>query len=365
MYTIIFSDGKEFKFTKNQIILIPYFNTLINSASFIEKDIISISSSSIGFEYIHIYATMNEIDILDPQDKYLFTIKQCDYFGYDKLKTLLENKYGYKIDITNIKNNIGSEITVKLKYLGKFKIITRELPNYRVIKRMNYDSPRQIEFYITGKTSKRISGDGKGEYCNNYNRFIKSSPEVYLEFTLYKYFAIYASIDIFSGGYSSYSLPQAKWDKTHIKIKHPPTNHKICDTDIIYNNTLLLPIDDKIYNCESINPSSLITDIKIYCIEPIYEYPEYSTDNEINGIFKKRYRMTYNIYFIQLIQSILVLNKDEIVCAKIYNSYKLLSEINKDEYENIEHIIVRSELKFNNKCFIKYTDNESEVYESI
>ena len=93
MYSVLFSDDNEFKFTKNQITLIPYFNTLINSSTFVEKNIISISSSSIGFEYLHIYSTMDEIDIIDPLDKYLFAIKQCDYFCYDKLKTLLENKY--------------------------------------------------------------------------------------------------------------------------------------------------------------------------------------------------------------------------------------------------------------------------------
>ena len=53
MYSVIFSDDKKFMFTKQQIMSIPYFNTLITSSSFLEKDIINISSSSIGFEYIH------------------------------------------------------------------------------------------------------------------------------------------------------------------------------------------------------------------------------------------------------------------------------------------------------------------------
>ncbi len=41
MYSVIFADDKKFIFTRQQILLIPYFNTLITSSSFLEKDIIN------------------------------------------------------------------------------------------------------------------------------------------------------------------------------------------------------------------------------------------------------------------------------------------------------------------------------------
>ena len=109
MYTVIFSDKKEFIFTKEQIILIPYFNVLLNCENFMEKEIINITHCSIGFEFVHMYATMDEIDIIDPSDKYLFAIKQCDYFCYDKLRCLLEERFGYKTDIMNLKEKQNNE----------------------------------------------------------------------------------------------------------------------------------------------------------------------------------------------------------------------------------------------------------------
>jgi hypothetical protein len=116
MYSVVFTDDKKFLFTKEQIMLIPYFNVLLTSDAFLETDIINILSSSIGFEYIHMYATMDEIDIIDPNEKYLFVIKQCDYFEYDKLKMLLEKKYEYKTDQTGESLN---HINDKMKGLLK------------------------------------------------------------------------------------------------------------------------------------------------------------------------------------------------------------------------------------------------------
>lgn len=73
MFVVRFSDKVEFNFTESQIKLIPYFKTLIESDF---KTDFQISQASIGFEYLHMYATLDEIDITDPQDKYLFVLKQ-------------------------------------------------------------------------------------------------------------------------------------------------------------------------------------------------------------------------------------------------------------------------------------------------
>ena len=335
MYSVNFSDGKEFKFTKSQITLIPYFNTLISSSSFIEKDIIFISSSSIGFKYLHIYSTMDEIDITDPLDKYLFAIKQCDYFGYDKLKTLLENKYGYKIDIKDVKENIGKEITIKLKYLGRIKTTRRKIPIYNLSINHRSNCHGEKTHYIDGK---HISENGMLITYDNQctpSRLV-TSLEIYSEFILHKYFSNYIiQTEYYTctyglGAPSSYDYERV----THIKL--PKTyNTSYSDNDVLY------------------------------CINTIYEYPNYSKNNEIDEIFKKKYKEKHNIYFINLIQSILLLNKDEIICVKINNSYKLLAEINEDEYKNIEHIIIKNEPNFNNNYFIKYLNNELEIYENI
>lgn len=329
MYSVIFSDGKEFKFTKNQITLIPYFNTLINSSLFIEKDIISISSSSIGFEYLHIYSTMDEIDIIDPLVKYLFAIKQCDYFGYDKLKTLLENKYGYKIDIKDVKENIGKEITIKIKYLMRIKITKRNVPIY-IINGRNY---------VTDKyhwiNNEHITEDGLLAENN-----IASSSEMHPEFILHKYFGEYIML---SHEHTGNNLgPIHKNEYFNLSHSNSKTRSTASWTDILLNY-----------------------DNNLYVIEPIYEYPDYSSDNEINDIFKKRYKKKHNTYFTQIIKTILLLNKDDLICAYIKNSYKLLPEINEDDYNDIEHIVIKNEPKFNNKYFIKYLDDEIEVYENV
>ena len=67
---------------------------------------------------------MDEIDILDPGDNYLFVMKQCNYFCYDKLKILLDSKYGFRKIVPDTNNNIGKEMMLKLKYLGSLNIHT-------------------------------------------------------------------------------------------------------------------------------------------------------------------------------------------------------------------------------------------------
>ena len=72
---------------------------------------------------------MDEIDILDPGDNYLFVMKQCDYFCYDKLKILLDNKYGFRKIVPDTNNNIGKEMIMKLKYLGTFTMYVSGINN--------------------------------------------------------------------------------------------------------------------------------------------------------------------------------------------------------------------------------------------
>ena len=119
---VIFSDNKTYKFTEYQLTRIPYFENLINSSTWIENKYnkFIINHNSLGFDFIHIFATLDEIDILDPGDNYLFVMKQCDYFCYDKLKILLDKKYGFRKIISNTNNNIGKKTIMKLKYLGTF-----------------------------------------------------------------------------------------------------------------------------------------------------------------------------------------------------------------------------------------------------
>lgn len=308
MYSVIFSDDKKFIFTKQQIMLIPYFNTLITSSSFLEKDNINILSSGIGFEYIHMYATMDEIDIIDPNDKYLFVIKQCDYFGYDKLKTLLEEKYGYKTDITDAKEKVGKELTVKIKYLGKFYVKKQEYP-YTI---KSYE-------YINGYPGTKItSSDSK--LNTHYNK---------LNFHKYGY----GENNRIGNSWSTYG--GFTYDSDDLNLAdHPSTMYKFCEKYILYT------------------------------IHPFYEYPDYSTDEEISEIFKKRYREKYNVYFVKMIQNIISsFGKDDIICVKIKDSYKLLSEATEDEYKNIECIIVDNEPKFGDKYFIKRVDDNLEIFE--
>ena len=293
MYSVIFADDKKFIFTRQQILLIPYFNTLITSSSFLEKDIINITSSSIGFEYIHMYATMDEIDIIDPLDKYLFVIKQCDYFGYDKLKTSLEEKYGYKTDIRDAKEKTGKEMILKMKYLGKISIhkILKPIQGYGNMCGIWYDG------CLCGTTHRGSHGDGLlAAKCNMATTY----------------------------GYLTYN------------------DSGFCSRTVNY-----------------------LLNNHIFIIKPIYEYPDYSTDEEISDIFKKRYRAKYNTYFVKMIQNAILFGKDDIICVKIKDSYKLLSETTEDEYKNVECIIVNNEPKFGEKYFIKHIDNNLEIFEII
>ena len=343
MYSVLFSDNKEFKFTKNQIILIPYFNTLINCPSFVEKDIISISSSSIGFEYIHIYATMDEIDIIDPLDKYLFVIKQCDYFCYDKLKILLENKYGYKIDIKDVKENIGKEITIKLKYLMRIKTRIDIIPVYKKYTNNNRGNSSHSYFINNGSQTIQINEDGI--QFNSTDTYQTSTSEIHPYYVLHKIFGKYL-LQCNNRYESNHS--------EHIYVKTGNNYYQSCPR--IYDTRSVISC------CEYF---LLSNNNNLYFIEPIYEYPKYSLDDEINDIFKKRYRKKHNIYFTQLIKTILLINKDELICAYIKNSYKLLSEIKEDEYQYIEHIVIKNEPKFNNKCLIRNIEDYIEIYENV
>ena len=125
MFIVKFSDKTEFIFTENQIKYIPYFKTLLESD--LKKDF-QINHSSIGFDFLHTYATLDEIDITDPQDKYLFVLKQCDFFCYDKLKELVEKKYGFRTDVSEVKDNICKEIKCYLTYLGSIELHEINLP---------------------------------------------------------------------------------------------------------------------------------------------------------------------------------------------------------------------------------------------
>lgn len=120
MIIVKFSDDKEFKFTEYQIKYIPYFNAMLdfNLLSSNINNEFTILQNSCGFEFLHMFATLDEIDIIDPLDKYQFVLKQCDYFGYDKLKELIEYKYGFRNDITNVSDKIGTIIKSNLIYLG-------------------------------------------------------------------------------------------------------------------------------------------------------------------------------------------------------------------------------------------------------
>jgi hypothetical protein len=98
IYTLIFSDGKMFGFTKYQLTRIPYFN-IFNEDGFdyMKMDYYCtyakiINRSSIGFELLHAYATTGEIDIYVPNKLFLMCLIQCQYFKYYELASLLHKK---------------------------------------------------------------------------------------------------------------------------------------------------------------------------------------------------------------------------------------------------------------------------------
>ena len=52
-----------------------------------------------GFDFLHAYATMDEIYICDSVEKMNFVINQCEYFRYNKLKQTI---YSYLVNGKNV-----------------------------------------------------------------------------------------------------------------------------------------------------------------------------------------------------------------------------------------------------------------------
>ena len=136
MFVVNFSDKIEFIFTEKQIKYIPYFKTLIESDF---KTNFQINHASMGFNFLHTYATLDEIDIIDPQDKYLFVLKQWDFFCYDKLKELVEKKYGFRTDVSE--NNICKQIKCSLTYVGTFNFYNTYWASIPTIIEIIYEPP--------------------------------------------------------------------------------------------------------------------------------------------------------------------------------------------------------------------------------
>jgi len=101
---VLFSDGKEFGFTLDQILLIGYFKNYFKSNMYkpnisfdkrknIYVNTIYIFQSSSGFEYLHEYSTLGELDINIPREKIICVIAQCNYFMYDKFQNYIASKY--------------------------------------------------------------------------------------------------------------------------------------------------------------------------------------------------------------------------------------------------------------------------------
>lgn len=76
--------------------------------------ILSINHSSIGFEYLHTFATMDEVDVPNLTDRFLLVIKQCDFFMYDKLKDLIIIKHKH-IQIRKTYAQLNQQYLVKKK----------------------------------------------------------------------------------------------------------------------------------------------------------------------------------------------------------------------------------------------------------
>ena len=161
------------------------------------------------------------------------------------------------------------------------------------------------------------------------------------------------------GGYSNVSPIQYRKRKCICSRK---CNNSFWAGDMCNSHTTIRSL-------QNIDFMNFITKYNLYYIIPIYEYPNYSTDEEISDIFKKRYRFKYNMkfntYFVKMIQNIISFGKDDIICVKIKDSYKLLSETSDDEYKNVECIIIDNEPKFNDKYFVKCDDDNLEIFEVI
>ncbi len=177
MYSVIFSDAKIFKFLPDQIKKIPYFESYLNSFD-INIKIIHIQQSSVGFEFLHAFATMDEIDIFDPVDKIQFVIKQCDYFCYDKLRALVEKKYGFRYDVSDVKDDIGNEIVMKMKFCGSFVVEYIQSCGVRMVYNgcYNYSAPycsKSIIKYI-GLPTDNYGNDNNLKYLSEQrHRLIK------------------------------------------------------------------------------------------------------------------------------------------------------------------------------------------------
>ena len=295
MYTVKFADEKKFSFTTEQILLIPYFNTLIISSSFIETDEITISSSSIGFEYLHIYATMNEIDVVDPKELYIFAIKQCEYFGYIKLKMLLELRYGFRAGVTEIVDKIGEVSIMKLKYCGKI-----------IMDKIDY--PNKVYTLSQGHPTPILD---KSDICYYFKRY-------YL---------------------GEYYYP----GNTTVKAYQPPKGHYL------------------------------------YTIEPFYDVPLFSTDDEINKIHVARHIERQKIYYNNLFKLLIANLPDVIVnykCDEMINSgyghmvrttqsHCKYLELKESDEKNIIKLI-SEEFIFSEKYILKKCgDKEHEIYEIV
>jgi hypothetical protein len=86
----------------------------------------------------------------------------------------------------------------------------------------------------------------------------------------------------------------------------------------------------------------------------------------VNEIYRKRYEEDYNKYFVKLIQNIISFEKDDIICVKIKETYKLLSETKEDEYKNVECIYIDNIPLIDKKYYTKQiTSTDIEIYEFI
>lgn len=96
-YDVIFSDGKIFSFSPEQLLNIKYFCSYLKNS-----EVIEINRSSIGFELLHFYATTSEIEIYNP-DKLLYCcIIQSVYFEYEKLTKLLISSFCSNLCVCHI-----------------------------------------------------------------------------------------------------------------------------------------------------------------------------------------------------------------------------------------------------------------------
>ena len=241
-----------------------------------------------------------------------------------------------------------------MKYLMRIKITTRKLPIYTRSDRNTFSGNgndiSNSHHISIGSSLINISQDGKPLYYDDVRRqYFASSLETHPEYILYNIFGEFTLYSKTSGG-----IPPGGGGGCNIST-----------SESLYNKVPKYPQIGEDSNLLSCCRRLLLYNNNLYSIEPIYEYPKYSLDDEINDIFKRRYRKKHNTYFIQLIKTILLLNKDDLICAYIKNSYKLLPDIKEDEYKYIEHIIIKNEPKFNNKYLIKYLDDEIELYENV